>query len=268
VQPSVADYEIIRPWPSADGGARYLARAPSRLGLAPETVVAVEAVPGDPRGWAGVVERLGRIAAVRSTSLVQLIEALPADGVEGMAGFHISRPGGDGSLADAPPSRRRDLAIQAVEVAARAAHDLHEAGLVHGRIRPDALVSAGDELRLGVPGSVSEPEPGLVVAARSGGDLELIDPELLRGEPPNRSTDVWALGVTLHRLLSDRPLFAGINDDDPVTAVQRVLFTRPQLDEDLPSQVAGVIRWCLAANPSDRPPSAAHIAASLSEIRS
>ena len=64
----------------------------------------------------------------------------------------------------------------------------------------------------------------------TGRDVALLDPALLRGEEPSRSSDIWALAATLHGLLSSRPLYPAIAGDPGVTAVQRVLFTRPEID--------------------------------------
>jgi len=87
-----------------------------------------------------------------------------------------------------------------------------------------------------------------------------MDPDLLSGEETSRSSDVWALGATLHTALSDRPLYPGIDKDAAVTAVQRILFTRPDVDPDIPPEVADVIRSCLEPDPAARPATADELA--------
>ena len=83
-------------------------------------------------------------------------------------------------------------------------------------------------------------------------DVAMLDPALLRGEHPSRSTDIWALAATLHGLLSTHPLYPDIDVDPSVTALQRILFTRPEIDPDLPPDVAATLAACLADDPGER----------------
>ena len=86
------------------------------------------------------------------------------------------------SWADASPTER----AAAVEAAARAVRDAHEAGIVHGAVSTDALVFGPDGPRLG----------GFGVARATGGspttDDDLRDlaalPEVLSAIPPNHPT--------------------------------------------------------------------------------
>jgi serine/threonine protein kinase len=90
-----------------------------------------------------------------------------------------------------------------------------------------------------------------------------MDPDLLCGEAPSRSSDIWSLGATLHLAASERPLFPGIDADEPVTAVQRLLFTRPEIDRDLDPVVAETVAACLDPDPDARPGTAAEVAERL-----
>jgi serine/threonine protein kinase len=108
--------------------------------------------------------------------------------------------------------------------------------------------------------------PGLITSVSSWSDVVTLDPELLGGGGPSRSSDVWALGATLNAVLGDRPLYPGIEADDPVTAVQRILFTRPEPDPSLAPAVRDLISRCLAADPADRPPTALAVAEDLTSI--
>jgi serine/threonine protein kinase len=97
-------------------------------------------------------------------------------------------------------------------------------------------------------------------------DVAVLDPALLRGEHPSRSSDVWALAATLHGLLSTRPLYPDVDDDPRVTAVQRILFTRPEIDAALPSGLVETLSACLADDPGERLLSADELADRLAAV--
>jgi hypothetical protein len=94
----------------------------------------------------------------------------------------------------------------------------------------------------------------------------VLDPSLLRGEDPSRSSDIWALATTLHGLLSPRPIYPGIDEDPSVTAVQRILFTRPEVDPALPLGISESLAACLADDPGERVLSADEFADRLSAV--
>jgi eukaryotic-like serine/threonine-protein kinase len=101
---------------------------------------------------------------------------------------------------------------------------------------------------------------GALIRMADWRDVVTLDPNLLAGEDSSRASDIWSLGATLHMALSDRPLYPGIEADAPVTAVQRILFTRPEVDPDLPPEVADVIRTCLQPDAGVRPSTAGEVA--------
>jgi len=218
----------------------------------------VTEVAVDAAGWQTLTERLTRYAAVDSDRLMSLIEVGPdldpvGAGVylatEAAAGGWLSDPAGD--LDDAT----RVLAVGRV---ARGLHALHESGVAHGAITARAVVLADR-------GAVLAPPPldlpaGALTRIGAWRDLVTIDPDLLSGEETSRSSDVWALGATLHIALSDRPLYPGIEKDAAVTAIQRILFTRPEVDPEIRPEVADVIRSCLEPDPAARPTTAEELA--------
>lgn len=249
---SIADYEVIGSVPRPPGRRpAHRCRPPERLGV--DGDVMLTEVAADGGAWPEVVERLLRMAATADDHLLRLLEAIGPAG--GRPGFLVSELPGDGY--GARPSLGG--ALRAVEAAALAAHALHEAGLTHGGIGPDALFDTGRGPVLGPP-PLDDPA-GTVVDASSWERLVTVDPERLAGEAASRSSDVWALGATLHLLASDRPLYDGIEADPPVTAVQRALFSAPDVDPALPEGVGRLVSDCLARDPGDRPATAADVAA-------
>jgi serine/threonine protein kinase len=261
---SVADYRVIQALsPTGMGQARYLCQAPERLEL-DEAAVMVTELAVDASGWRELVGNLSRLAGVESPHLLRLLEAGPDLDPAGAGVYLASEAASGGSIGD--PAEHLDPAalIKAVAEAARGAHMLHECGLAHGSIDSRTILLTSRGGALGPPGLGGQ--AGVVTRMRDWRDVAVLDPALLRGEDPSRSSDIWALATTLHAVLSSRPLYAGIESDPAVTAVQRVLFTRPEIDPSLPAGIADSLAACLADDPGERILSADEFADRLSAV--
>jgi serine/threonine protein kinase len=256
VRSSIADFEVIETLaPTAEGRARYICQAPERM--AGVKRVMITEVEVDASGWNALVEKLTRWSTVPADGLLKLLEAGPDLDPAGARVYLASEYPSGGRLGD--PSSPLDLParVEAVAAAARGAHALHEAGMAHGGINLNTVV-------LTARGPVLAPPPvdrraGLVTRISDWHEFVTLDPDLLCGEAPSRSSDIWALGVTLHLTASARPLFDGIDADPPVTAVQRLLFTRPEIDPDLHPELAQTVAACLNPDPDARPATAAEV---------
>jgi serine/threonine protein kinase len=261
---SVADYPIIEALPSTGTGqARYLCRAPERLEFDDETVMITE-LAVDASGWRDLIGNLSRLAGVESPHLLRLIEVGPDLDSAG-AGVYLVAEAAPGRSLGAPGEALDSSGrIRAVAEAARGAHALHECGLAHGSIDSRSIFLTNRGGALGPPSLGGQ--AGVVTRMRDWRDVMVLDPALLRGEDPSRSSDIWALATTLHSLLSDRPLYPGIASDPGVTAVQRVLFTRPEIDPSLPAGIADSLAACLADDPGERILSADEFADRLTAV--
>ena len=158
---------------------------------------------------------------------------------------------------------------------ASALHAAHEAGVVHrdlksGNIRVTAagLVKVLD-FGIAVRTSVGPMETTMTVDSvygRAGviaGTVPYMAPEVLRGELPDRRSDIWALGVTLQEALTGRRPFIG----------ERMELEHAIQQEDpapLPSTVSkplrGVIARCLKKDPGQRYQHASEVRAALEAI--
>jgi serine/threonine protein kinase len=98
------------------------------------------------------------------------------------------------------------------------------------------------------------------------GSVEYLDPAIMRGERASRATDIWALGVTLHRVLTGKGVYGDLPARDPLLAVRRVLSSPPTLDPALTDAEAELIRRCLDPDLSARFRTAAEVADALDAL--
>jgi len=137
----IADYQFVRSLGRGNHGEFFLAKTPPRLPVQSEHV-AVKVLSGETTEatFRRATRELKAFAAVRSPYLVALYDAGQQAGV-----FYYSMeylP--DGSLAEPARQLDRGDVITAVAHAARAAHALHEVGVVHGDVKPrNVLVHDG-----------------------------------------------------------------------------------------------------------------------------
>lgn len=245
----IAGYRLVRSLGEGNHGEFFLAERPSRLpGDSEFVAVKVLASMSNEDAVRRITRELQHFASITSPYLVSLYDA----GQEGGRFFYSMEYFPLGSLAR--PARPLDRAerLRAVADAARAAHTLHEGGAVHRGIKPTNIMmhEAGGKLSdLGLTQLLS---PGQKLTATGPiGSVEYMDPEMLRTEQGSRGTDVWSLGVTLHRVLSGVGVYGEL-PDDPYVVVVRVLNTTPTLSENLSDGERGVISRALAPRALDR----------------
>jgi len=98
------------------------------------------------------------------------------------------------------------------------------------------------------------------------GTLAYMAPEILRGEPGDSRSDLWALGVVLYEASCGQQPFRGGTSLEVVSAV---LHQQPALlSEHIPPGLASVIQRCLAKQPAERYQQAAEVQAALEALQS
>lgn len=259
----LADFRVVRVLGEGNHGKFYLARPPARLGLSAE-FVAVKVFAGhcSEDAYRRGVRELRAFAAVDSPYLVTVYDAVLQDNfLYAMEYFPL------GSLAvPARPLERHEV-LRAVEHAARAVHALHEAGLVHGDIKPGNVMLHADGAKLSDLGLARVFTSGAALTGMAPEtSMEFVDPALLRGDSPSRASDIWGLGATLHRALSGVGLYGEMPERQPLLAIRRVQSTLPVIDESLGAPEALVVQSCLAAGP-ERLPTAEALAERLADLR-
>ena len=252
---ALADYEFS----DEIGPGCYLSRPPERLGI--EGPLLVWELAADAAGWPGLSADLSLYASVESTHLLRLIETGPDPDPAGVGAYLVTEDPPGGSLQAPQRMLRVSEMVVAVAGAARGAHALHEAGLAHGTISPASVFLTSRGGALGPPRPIGP--TGNVARADRWQNLELLDPELVRGGAPSRSSDVWALAASVHQACAGAPLYPGLEREQAVTSVQKVLFGSPVVDATIPSDLADVLEACFDRDPANRPATALEFAERL-----
>jgi serine/threonine protein kinase len=156
-----------------------------------------------------------------------------------------------------------------VATLARAVEDLHGHGIVHAALNPENIhltmkgepkITSFRRTRFAIP------DPGLSLPAPTGWSISFLAPEQLAGgrTPPQRGSDIYALGAILYTLFIGRPPFLGQTVDD---TRRRILSEAAVLPREraalVPEQLELVCLACLAKDPNDRPKNAMALADAL-----
>lgn len=116
-------------------------------------------------------------------------------------------------IAQAPPTPQRAAAI--VDEIAAAMAQAHASGLVHGDLKPSNLmVEPSGALRILDLGLARRADPlatESVITAAPQGTVAYMAPERLQGRLPDRTGDIYALGVIYYELLTGSRPFADLH---------------------------------------------------------
>lgn len=144
----------------------------------------------------------------------------------------------------------------------------HEAGIVHRDVKPANVLVTHDErikiLDFGVA-KATDAEPTQEGAAV--GTVAYMSPEQARGGEVDHRTDLWALGVVLHEMLTGVRPFRG--DAEPVV-LHGIRYDEPappeSLRPELPPGLTRLVKRCLTKDPDLRYPTAAALRDALRDI--
>lgn len=96
------------------------------------------------------------------------------------------------------------------------------------------------------------------------GTFRYMSPEQAHGTPLDRRTDIYALGIMLWELLTQRKLFDAPNDILLLDLVRNPKIPAPSsLAPDVPPALDAVVMKALSRDPNDRPPTTAALQAAL-----
>lgn len=144
---------------------------------------------------------------------------------------------------------------------------IHDRGLIHRDIKSANVLVLPDErvkvIDFGTAYVVDALER-ITLDDEFVGTFGYAAPEQIRGDPVDRRTDLYAMGVLLYRLLSGKRPF---DDDDPKRLAYKVLHHEAKPISELvlgaSAELVGVVDRLLAKNPEDRPQSAASVVRAL-----
>jgi serine/threonine protein kinase len=162
-------------------------------------------------------------------------------------------------------------AARAVLDAAQGLRAASQAGLIHRDVKPSNLVLLGDGRVKVTDFGLAKPvdpgtEPALTAMGVVVGTPDYIAPEQARGDAIDEKVDVYALGGSLHFLLTGTPPFrTGKPSEDKYLKVVARHLRQPAPDArtavaTVDAELADLVRAMMAKKASDRPDYAALIA--------
>jgi eukaryotic-like serine/threonine-protein kinase len=162
-------------------------------------------------------------------------------------------------------------ACRIARLAALGLAQLHQAGRVHGELRPANLLlepipGQAANIKLlwnghegAAPWNMAEEPPGKRLAAMA----DFLAPELATSAyPPDALADIYSLGCTLFTILAGRPPFAGGTIAEKMTR-HGTEATMPLEQFGVPQSLAQLVAYLMAKNPAVRYQSAALVAEQL-----
>lgn len=258
----IADYDIIQQLGEGSHGQVWLARTPARLDLA-DDVVAVKTLShaASDADFARLSDFLQLYASIACPNLVELYDVGQQGSIIYIAAEYLPA----GSLArPSRPFSRVDV-LRAVADASRGAHVLHELGIAHRAIRPGNVMIDDGGAKLGDVDLSQLLSPGQTITGTSRvSDIEYLPPELVQGQQASRASDIWAIGATLHKVLTGQPLYPGLPTESLVSALRHILNERPTMGDALRNGERHIIEATVAVDPAERPPTAEAVAAAIS----
>ena len=147
--------------------------------------------------------------------------------------------------------------------AALALGTAHEAGVVHRDVKPANILVRGDGVVMLTDFGIARATDaiGHTRVGEMLGTPNYISPEQALGETATGVSDLYALGVVAHEMLTGtRPFDRGT----PIaTAMSHVNEPPPPLGDDVPDDIRAVVEALLQKDPDDRPENAASVAVML-----
>jgi serine/threonine protein kinase len=163
-------------------------------------------------------------------------------------------------LSGEPLSRRLEAGRLAVADAMRYGREIlaglgaaHDGGVIHGDIKPDNVMLCDDGRTVLMDFGISRAHGTIHSAQVVGGTPAYMAPEVTRGLPIDRTSDLYSFGVVLYEMLAGAPPFGG--PDVREVIAQHQLVAPPDVAPRAPGaapQVCAAIMKLLAKDPAAR----------------
>jgi hypothetical protein len=158
---------------------------------------------------------------------------------------------------------------QAVDIASQIADALsvaHQREVVHRDVKPQNVKLMPDGIAKVLDFGIARATEGTRLTQTGAfiGTPQYMAPEIWEGQPADKRSDVYSLGVVLYEMIAGKPPFQA---DRPAAIMRQHLFEEPQplnvVRVDTPSRIARIATRCLAKTPGERYASAAELLAAL-----
>lgn len=134
---------------------------------------------------------------------------------------------------------------------------VHESGYMHLDFKPEnVLVTRGGNVRL-IDFDLAQPIPEKPFKmSKTPGTPSYMAPELLKREPIDARTDIFAYGVSAYELLSNKKPFPGETPVEILAAQLRPAGAVPlrELNPEIPPALEKIVMRCIAREPDKRYP--------------
>ena len=187
-----------------------------------------------------------------------MLDAGDIDGIGYLAMRYVPGKSLDDRIQAHGPLPVEDTTRIVAEIAS-ALDALHAAGLVHRDVKPSNILLDDERGALLTDFGLAKRRDYSMLTAPGQmlGTLDYIAPEMLRGEEPGPSADLYALGCVVCECLSGKPPFGGLSMFEVGMAHLGDVPPDPCAERgDAPPSLSEVVLRALAKEPSERPPSA------------
>ncbi|HUJ60077.1 MAG TPA: serine/threonine-protein kinase [Kofleriaceae bacterium] len=144
-------------------------------------------------------------------------------------------------------------------------------GLVHRDVSPSNLIVTAEGVLKVIDFGIAKAQSSQLrtQTGRVKGKLAYMAPEAISSAKDlDARSDLWAVGVILHELLTARPLFASKNEYQTLLKVQRGDIMPPStFNQACPPELDAIVFKALARDPDHRFAQAAHMREELDEVR-
>ncbi|MDQ1584122.1 MAG: eukaryotic-like serine/threonine-protein kinase [Microbacteriaceae bacterium] len=160
-----------------------------------------------------------------------------------------------------------DRVLDIVAQTAAALHAAHAAGLVHRDIKPgNLLITPDGRVKITDFGiaRIADQVP-LTATGQVMGTVQYLSPEQASGRPASPTTDIYSLGIVAYESLAGRRPFTG--ESQVAIAMAQINEAPPELPVTVSEPVRNLVFACIAKDPAERPPSAAHLSRAAQALR-
>jgi len=207
-----------------------------RVGGAPQKAV-IKIIPARADKAEDQLLHWKQAAKMAHPGLLRLFESGRCE-LEGVALLYVVMEYAEENLSQIVPERTLTSAEaqQMLPPILKALSHLHGSGLVHGRVKPSNILAITDQVKVS---SDTLRTAGETVARQ--GKLGIYDPPEAAAGKLSPTADIWALGITLVEVLTQR-----------LPVWNRAQAAPPALPEGIPEPFQQIVRHCLELDPAQR----------------